>query len=110
LIEVELVFSKWKKLKIFCPFCGKEARAEKHEDLFSYWDGCAHLITGGFIEGEGMKAYRKGGTVDVTLLEGLEYEAFKEGMKNDESALCFLLYDSNEELKSYIIYEIRNDL
>ena len=57
-----------------------------------------------------MKAYRKGGTVDVTLLEGLEYEAFKEGMKNDESALCFLLYDSNEELKSYIIYEIRNDL
>ena len=110
MIEVELVFSKWKKLKIFCPFCGMEARAEKLEDLFSYWDGCAHLISGGFIKEEGMKAYRRGGTVDVTSLEGLEYEAFKEGMKNDESALCFLLYDSNEELKSYIIYEIRNDL
>ena len=110
MIEVELVFSKWKKPKIFCPFCGKEACAEKHEDLFSYWEGCAHLIHGGFIEGEGMKAYRKGGTIDMTSSDGLEYGSLKEEMKKDESALCFLLYDSNEELKSYIIYEIRNDL
>ena len=57
-----------------------------------------------------MKAYRKGGTIDMTSSDGLEYGSLKEEMKKDESALCFLLYDSNEELKSYIIYEIRNDL